>query len=157
MFPKTCFFKFWQDSIFQQKFVTYPFSIQCWSGWGLLTCLQGMVDVNFGSSILWRGPERISIGSGHCFTLKCWYFVKPWSLLVSGNKNTYIRITCLCNVYPLTPLFYIEKLGYTGEFFSYFCFKTLIVGYMYPQSMFWAKIWKKYPIFHRLYCMDMSA
>ena len=32
-------------------------------------------------------------------------------------------LTCLCNVYPLTPHFYIVKLGFTGVYiFSYFCY-----------------------------------
>ena len=40
-----------------------------------------------------------------------------------------IMISCPYNVYPLTPNFYIVKLGLTGVFnFSYFCSKTYIVG-----------------------------
>ena len=36
-----------------------------------------------------------------------------------------IRITSPRNVYPLTPHFYIVKLGFAGVYiFSYFCFKT---------------------------------
>ena len=38
-------------------------------------------------------------------------------------------ITSPCNVYPLTPHFYIVKLGFTGVYIiSYFCSKTYIVG-----------------------------
>ena len=36
-----------------------------------------------------------------------------------------IMITCPCYVYPLTPHFYIVKLGFTGVYiFSYFCSKS---------------------------------
>ena len=34
--------------------------------------------------------------------------------LIYVNKISYIRITCPCNVYPLTPHFYIVKLGFTS-------------------------------------------
>ena len=34
----------------------------------------------------------------------------------------FIRITCPCKVYLLTPHFYIVKRGFTGVYiFSYFC------------------------------------
>ena len=40
-----------------------------------------------------------------------------------------IMITYPCNVYPLTPYFYIIKLGFTGiNIIFSFCSKTLIVG-----------------------------
>ena len=36
-----------------------------------------------------------------------------------------IRITYLCDLYPLTPHFYIVKVGFTGVYiFSKFCSKT---------------------------------
>ena len=39
-----------------------------------------------------------------------------------------IMKTSPCNEYPLTPHFYIIKLGFTGVYISsYFCSKTLIV------------------------------
>ena len=48
------------------------------------------------------------------------------------KTKLYIMQTCPCNVYPLTPYFYIVKLGLTGalliDLFSYFCSKTYIVG-----------------------------
>ena len=41
-----------------------------------------------------------------------------------GLRNC-IMITCPCNVDPLTPQFYIVKLGFTVVYiFSYFCSKT---------------------------------
>ena len=40
-------------------------------------------------------------------------------------KNNFIRITCPCDLYPLTPHFYIVKLGCTEVFvFSYFSSNT---------------------------------
>ena len=33
-----------------------------------------------------------------------------------------IMITCPCNVYPLTPHFYIVKLGFTGVFIFFLIF-----------------------------------
>ena len=44
-----------------------------------------------------------------------------------GNTGLFLAImlTCPYNVYPLTPHFYIVKLGCIGVFiFSYFCSKT---------------------------------
>ena len=33
-----------------------------------------------------------------------------------------IRITCLCNEHPLTPNFYIEKVGFTGVYIIFLFF-----------------------------------
>ena len=40
----------------------------------------------------------------------------------------FIMLTCPLNVDLLTPHLYMVKLGFTGYTFSYFCFKTKIVG-----------------------------
>ena len=38
--------------------------------------------------------------------------------------------TCLCNVYPLKPHFYIVKLGYEGVYlFFLFLFQNIDCGY----------------------------
>ena len=47
----------------------------------------------------------------------------------TGNLRSFlyqvIMKTCLCNVYPLKPHFYMEKWGLQGyTYFSYFCSKT---------------------------------
>ena len=44
------------------------------------------------------------------------------SFLFFGNKGTmHIMITSPCNVYPLTPQFYLVKMGFTGvNFFLIF-------------------------------------
>ena len=50
----------------------------------------------------------------------------PSSCLLYGGS---IMLTCPFNVYPLTPHFYIVKLGFTGVYnFLFFCSKTKIVG-----------------------------
>ena len=59
-----------------------------------------------------------------------------------------IRKTCPCNIYPLKPHFYMEKLGYAGVYlFFLFLLQNIDCGYslepirrggsnLYPQSMF---------------------
>ena len=79
-----------------------------------------------------------------------------------SNHNQTVRIrrvicitrTCLYNVDPLEPHFYIVKLGFTGVYIIFlFLLKNIDCGYSlepprrggsneYPQSMFWAEIWK---------------
>ena len=66
----------------------------------------------------------------------------------------YITRTCLYNVDPLEPRFYIVKLGFTGVYIIFlFPLKNIDCGYSlepprrggsneYPQSMFRAEIWK---------------
>ena len=72
------------------------------------------------------------------------------------RKTTQLPITktCLYNFDPLKPHFYIVKLGFTGVYiFFLFLLKKIDCGYSlepprrggsneYPQSMFWAEIWK---------------
>ena len=70
-----------------------------------------------------------------------------------------ITKTCLYNFDPLEPHFYIEKLGFTGVYIIFLIFAQNIDCWYslepphrggsneYPQSMFWAEIWKKYQIF----------
>ena len=65
-----------------------------------------------------------------------------------------ITKTYLYNFDPLKPLFYIVKLGFTGvTLFFLFRIKNIDCWYLlepprrggsneYPQSVFWAKIWK---------------
>ena len=62
--------------------------------------------------------------------------------------------TYLYNFNPLKPHFYIVVLGFTGVYiFFLFLLKNIDCGYpleppqrggsnVYPQSMFWAEIWK---------------
>ena len=71
-----------------------------------------------------------------------------------------ITKTYLYNFDPLKPQFYIVKLGFTGVYIIFlFLLKNVDCGYSselprqggsneYPQSMFWAEIWKKYQSFY---------
>ena len=89
----------------------------------------------------------------------------PWlptveKQLANRSKINAIRITCPCELYPLTPHFYIVKLGCTGVYIIFlFLLQNIDCGYslepphwgganVYPQSMFWAKIRKKSHFFH---------
>ena len=65
-----------------------------------------------------------------------------------------ITKTCLYNFDPIKLHFYIVKLGFTGVYIIFlFLLKNIDCGYSlepplrggsneYPQSMFWAEIWK---------------
>ena len=75
-----------------------------------------------------EGPDLRAVWSG--FSLFAY---------VPSRKHAYIILT------PLKPHFYIVKLGFTGVYIIF-----LISGQKrrggsneYPQSMFWAEIWKK--------------
>ena len=53
-----------------------------------------------------------------------------YQLDVSTNFKEYIRKTCPCNIYPLKPYFYIEKLGYAGVYlFFLFLLQNIDCGY----------------------------
>ena len=68
--------------------------------------------------------------------------------------NYVITKTCLYNFDPLKPHFYIVKLGFTGVYIIFLISaQNKDCGYslesprrggsnVYPQSMFWAEIWK---------------
>ena len=71
------------------------------------------------------------------------------SLIFPSRKHAYIMLTAL------KPHFYVVKLGFTGVYIIIFLFllKNIDCGYPlepprrggsneYPQSMFWAEIWK---------------
>ena len=81
-------------------------------------------------------------------------------ITVSLSSASDITKTRLYNVDPLKPHFYIVKLGFTGV---YIIFLILLInidcGYSlepprrggsneYPQSMFWAEIWKNTRVFY---------
>ena len=70
------------------------------------------------------------------------------------EKKNLITKTCLYNFEPLKPHFYIVKLGFAGVYIIFvISAKNIDCGYSlepprrggsneYPQSMFWAEIWK---------------
>ena len=75
-------------------------------------------------------------------------YTLPLQMLLSITK------TCLYNFDPLKHHFYIAKLGFPGVYFIFlYLLKNIDCGYSlepprrggsnkYPQSMFWAEIWK---------------
>ena len=70
-----------------------------------------------------------------------------------------ITKTCLYYIDPLKPHFYTLKQGFTGVYIIFlFLLKNIDCEYSieppcwgssneYPQSMFWAEIWKIYKFF----------
>ena len=76
-----------------------------------------------------------------------------------GWSASFITKTCLYNFYPLKPHFYIVKPGFTGVYVIFLisaqkidCAHSLEPprrggSNEYPQSMFWAEIWKQIRVF----------
>ena len=72
----------------------------------------------------------------------------------AGRQVWTITKTCLYNFDPLKPHFYIVKLGFTGVYINFLISaQNIDCGYSletpqrggsneYPQSMFWAELWK---------------
>ena len=79
-------------------------------------------------------------------TLQIYY--KDLKRVSLETKNTQdITKTCLYNFDPLKPHFYIVKLGFTGVYINFLISAQkhrlwVLVRTAYPQSMFWAEIWK---------------
>ena len=78
--------------------------------------------------------------------------VSTWEKDLSHGQ-CHITETCLYNVDPLKPQFYIVKLGFTGVYIIVISAQNADCGYLlelphwgssnkYSQSAFWAKIWK---------------
>ena len=104
----------------------------------------------------------------HAFLLRIFSFPSipylSWILRQTGLSKTYIKSsyviisfitkTCLYTFDPLKPHFYIVKLGFTGVYIIFLISaKNINCGYSlepplrggsneYPQSIFWADIWK---------------
>ena len=92
--------------------------------------------------------ERIRFSSARAFTTVVVIVVRKLATACSYI----ITKTCLYNIDPLKPHFYIVKLGFT--LFFLFLLKNIDCGYLlesprrggsseYPQSIFWAEMWKK--------------
>ena len=83
------------------------------------------------------------------------FYYSSLSLVGLKGKTDYITETCLYDFDPLKPHFYIVKLGFTGVYIIFLIpAQNIDCGYPlepprrggsneYPQSMFWAEIWKK--------------
>ena len=82
---------------------------------------------------------------------------KPYWYMLSHLQNLswrFITKTCLYNFDPLKPRFYVVKMGFTGVYVIFLSSaQNIDCGYSlepprrggsneYPQSMFWAEIWK---------------
>ena len=112
--------------------------------------------VKINSERMWFDPVNPNITPTYFFSS---------SEQILSNKFTIgvfwflITKTCLYSYDPFKPQFYIVKLGFTGVFvlFLYFCSNIDCVYSLepprrggsneYPQSIFWAEIWKKYQSF----------
>ena len=83
-------------------------------------------------------------------------FKLSWFAKNHGRQGVGLIITktCLYIFDPLKPHFYIVKLGFTGVYIIFLIFaQNIDCGFLleppgqgssnaYPQSMFWAKVWK---------------
>ena len=91
--------------------------------------------------------------------LESWYLISPHPLHSAlkfqvNCLRLHITKTYLYNFDPLKPHFYIVKLGFTGVYIIFLISaQNMDCGYSlepprrggsneYPQSMFWAEIWK---------------
>ena len=81
-----------------------------------------------------------------------------WNLYLARMHSLirpFITKTCLYDINPLKPHFYIVKLGFTGVYIIFLISAQkhrlwVLVrtgSNEYPQSMFWAEIWKISEIF----------
>ena len=97
--------------------------------------------------------DIISCESSNLITCSASYTLK--SLALWRLNHQVITKTCLYNFDPLKPHFYIVKLGFTGVYIIFLISaQNIDCGYSlepprkeYPQSMFWAEIWKIFEFF----------
>ena len=80
--------------------------------------------------------------------------LKDWDFVYMSKESAFITKTYLYNIDPLKPHLYIVKLGFTGVYIIFhISAQNIDYGYSleppwrggsngYPQSMFWAEIWK---------------
>ena len=102
------------------------------------------VNIKLGQGICCRSSLCIcGFKCGICFVINC---------------SSSITKTCLYSFDPVKPHFYIVKLGFTGVYIIFlFLLRNIYCGYSlelpggssneYPQSVFWAEIWKISEIF----------
>ena len=122
--------------------------------------LGGQIDHEVEQCILFRGYstpdfDRVITFSKIFQTWLCFRITPPTVFYPIGLTHCgHITKTCLYSVDPLKPHFHIVKLGFTGVYIIFlFLLKNIDCGYSlepprrggsneYPQSMFWADIWK---------------
>ena len=102
----------------------------------------------YAQSPIWATDKRL------CIKLSQGLFCMSANSKGSGETALIITKTCLYNFDPLKPHFYIVKLGFTGVYIIFLISaQNIDCGYSlepphqggsneYPQSMFWAEIWK---------------
>ena len=133
----------------------------------VLTLILGIIlaAVVFFTSKNEEQPKYHAVSFNFLDTLKFKHPVNNWCLLDMNNLlrigkiwdlkvQVHITKTCLYNCDPIKPHFYIVKLGFTGAYIIfYISIQNIDCGYWleppcrggsneYPQSMFWAEIWK---------------
>ena len=105
--------------------------------------------------------------SSQCSDYMCLTMMHPSNytlhIYVFCNSSPYdlnITKTCLYNFDPLKPHIYVVKLGFTGVYIIFLILpKNIDCGNSlepprrggsneYPQSMFWAEIWKNIRVFY---------
>ena len=105
-----------------------------------------------------QGPHYLPLCKNR-FEKFAWIFSR-WHKQTTSSDAGFLGIlrvitkTCLYSFDPLKPHFYIVKLGFTGYTLFYsLLLKNIDCGYSlelphwggsneFPQSMFWAEIWK---------------
>ena len=87
------------------------------------------------------------------------FFIKLFLIVCVKPALLNITKTYLCNLHPLKPHFYIVELGFTRVYIIFLISaQNINCGYSlelprrggsneYPQSMFWAEVWKNIRIF----------
>ena len=105
-----------------------------------------------------RSGEWLHFQGRHLIQNLFCFISEKGSVLIGNNLS--ITKTCLCNFDPLKPHFYIVKLGFTGLYIIFLIFaQNIDCGYSleppcrggsneYPQSLFWAKLWKIWEFFY---------
>ena len=102
---------------------------------------------------IWASPSE-NLSKGICEQRRP---LPPWNYTQQSLQSSVVLIitkTYLYNFDPLKPHFYIVKLGFTGVYIIFLISaQNIDYGYSlepprrggsneYPQSMFWAEIWK---------------
>ena len=103
-------------------------SVKCHSVWS-----------NFVDNMYMNFKKKKCVTAGLELQLKG--FVYAEKRYLSNSNLMHITKTHLYNFDPLKPHFYIAKLGFTGVYII-FLISAQNIDCEYPQSMFWAEIWK---------------
>ena len=137
-----------------QKCLWYPFTLSCLakfiSRWPLKIFFLFFREKN-SAFLMQIVSNEVSL---HKMPIPVFLKKKIINVLSKELANS-ITKTCLYNFDPLKPHFYIVKLGFTGVYIIFlisaqkYILWVLVRGGSneYPQTMFWAEIWKIADIF----------